>query len=175
MRQLSFFMLLLAMTTYLACTEESTHSELEQIKQQESVIAKKGLNERVVICNRASNSISVIDAATNDVLDTYDMPDDGEPMYAVHIPQAKAVFVGDRANDRVVAFDEDDFSVVGTVPAGDGVFHMWASPNGNQLWVNNDVDNTTTIINPASMKVKGTAVTPADLVDLDGKPHDVFV
>ena len=96
-------------------------------------------------------------------------------MYAVHIPQAKAVFVGDRANNRVVAFDEDDFSVKGTVSAGAGVFHMWAAPNGSQLWVNNDIANTTTVINPASMKVKGTAQTPADLVALGGKPHDVFL
>lgn len=60
------------------------------------------------------------------------------------------------------------------VPAGAGVFHMWAAPNGSQLWVNNDIDNTTTVINPISMKVKGTAETPADLVAAGGKPHDVF-
>ncbi|MEX0965684.1 MAG: YncE family protein [Bacteroidia bacterium] len=136
---------------------------------------KKTMKERVVVANRASGDISVIDATTNTVIGTYAMPDGGEPMYAVHIPQAKAVFVGDRANDRVVAFDEDDYSVKGTVDAGSGVFHMWASPNGSQLWVNNDIDNTTTIINPASMRVKGTTQTPADLVDLGGKPHDVFV
>ncbi len=168
------FFLLLSMIAFFACTEEGSHQEMEQIQEDALALRKNPQNERVVVANRASSNITVLDAATNAVLNTYDMPDDGMPMYAVHIPQAKAVFVGDRANDRVVAFDEDDFSVVGTVPAGDGVFHMWAAPNGSQLWVNNDIDNTTTVINPASMKVKGTAETPADLVALGGKPHDVF-
>lgn len=132
-------------------------------------------DERVVIANRASNSITVIDAKNNTVLNTYPMPNNGEPMYVVHIKPAHAVFVGDRANNLVVAFDDEDFSVKGTVAAGAGVFHMWASPSGNRLWVNNDIDNTTTIINPISMRVVGTAHTPADLVAAGGKPHDVFV
>ncbi len=136
---------------------------------------KKSTKERVVIANRTSGDISVIDAANNAVLGTYAMPDNGEPMYVVHVPQAKAVFVGDRANDRVVAFDEDTYSVIATIPAGAGVFHMWKSANGRQLWVNNDVDNTTTVINAVSMQVKANAATPADLVSMGGKPHDVFV
>lgn len=141
----------------------------------EPELKAKPVQERVVVANRGSASISIIDAASNTLIGTTSMPDNGEPMYVVHVPQAKAVFVGDRANDRVVAFDEDDHSVIGTVPAGEGVFHMWASPNGRQLWVNNDVDNTTTVISTASMQVKGTAQTPADLVAQGGKPHDVFV
>lgn len=132
-------------------------------------------DERVVVANRASNSITVIDAANNTVLNTYPMPNNGEPMYVVHVKAAHAVFVGDRANNQVVAFDDEDFSVKGTVPAGAGVFHMWASPLGNRLWVNNDIDNTTTVINPLTMRVVGTADTPADLVAAGGKPHDVFV
>lgn len=133
------------------------------------------LKERVVTANRASNDISVIDAKANTVLGTYPMPNNGEPMYVVHIPQVNAVFVGDRANNQVVAFDEDNFSVLGTVPAGNGVFHMWAGYNGGQLWVNNDIDNTTTVIHPKTMTVKATVPTPPDLVALGGKPHDVFI
>ncbi len=162
---------LLLLVGLFGCSETDS---LESIAPDSSSFATKTTKERVVTADRASGTITVIDAATNSIIDTYDMPDNGEPMYAVHIPQAKAVYVGDRANNRVVAFDEDDFSVKGVVPAGNGVFHMWASPNGTQLWVNNDVDNTTTVINPISMKVKGTAETPADLVADGGKPHDVF-
>ncbi len=165
-KSLLFLVLILA----ISCSKE-TNTTNPDLKSS----GKKNLKERVVVANRASGDISVVDATTNTVLGSYAMPDNGEPMYVVHIPQAKAVFVGDRANDRVVAFDEDNFSVIGTVPAGAGVFHMWGSSNGRQLWVNNDIDNSTTIINPASMKVKGTAQTPADLVAMGGKPHDVFV
>ena len=80
-----------------------------------------------------------------------------------------------RANDRVVAFDERTFAVEGFAPCGQGVFHMWESPNGRQLWVNNDIDNTTTVINPRNLQVIATVPSPADLVALGAKPHDVIV
>ncbi len=169
------FLAVFALLLLVSCSQEATLEDIaNESNLQVAPQLAQNLNERVVVANRGSSNISVVDAATNTVIGTYAMPDNGMPMYAVHIPQAKRVFVGDRTNNRVVAFNEDDFSVEGTVPCGNGVFHMWASPNGNQLWVNNDIDNTTTIINPVSMQVKGTAVTPANLVSMGGKPHDVF-
>jgi YVTN family beta-propeller protein len=134
---------------------------------------------RVVVANRALGNISVIDAKTHAV-ETIDLPMETgenvpEPMYVVYVAAKNRVFVGDRANDRVVAFDARDFSVEGTVPTGAGVFHMWADPQGQQLWVNNDVDNTTTVIDPKRLKVIATVPTPADLVALGGKPHDVIL
>jgi YVTN family beta-propeller protein len=107
---------------------------------------------KVVVANRNSGSISVIDTATDTVLDTITLPgsNPAEPMYVVYSKFGDRVFVGDRANDQVVVFDADDFSVVGTVPTGSGVFHMWADSRGRQLWVNNDVDNTATTAPGAS-------------------------
>ena len=58
-------------------------------------------------------------------------------------------------------------------PAGRGVFHMWADYRGRQLWVNNDIDKTTTVIDPSTLEVLATVPTPADLVAMGGKPHDV--
>lgn len=159
-------------TLVFSCSQQE---DIPDLQNSPELAEKKVRQERVVVCNRASRDISVIDAANNTVIATYPMPDNGEPMYAVHVRQAKRVFVGDRANDRVVAFDEDDFSVEGYACTGAGVFHMWAARNGSQLWVNNDIDNTTTIINPHNLNVIGTANTPADLVALGGKPHDVVV
>ena len=96
----------------------------------------------IVVANRGSGDISVIDARRGELLMNVPLPqDDGdnfpEPMYVVYTRPGDRVFVGDRANNRVVVFDADDFSVVGTVPTGAGVFHMWADPRGKQLWVNN--------------------------------------
>jgi YVTN family beta-propeller protein len=133
---------------------------------------------KVVVANRGSGTISVIDAATNDLLGTYSLPPGDatpEPMYVVYTPRNHRVFVGDRANDRVVVFDARHFAVKATVAAGDGVFHMWADPQGGQLWVNNDIDNTTSAIDPASLMVLATVPTPADLVALGGHPHDVIL
>ncbi len=129
----------------------------------------------VVVANRASGTISVLDATSGEVLRTVALPNGGEPMYVTASADGGRVFVGDRANDRVVAFDGSDYSVIGSVPAGDGVFHMWQGPHDRQLWVNNDIDNTTTVINPRSLEVIATVPMPADLVDAGYKPHDVIV
>jgi YVTN family beta-propeller protein len=96
-------------------------------------------------------------------------------MYVVYSRPDDRVFVGDRANDRIVVFDGRDLSVIGTVSAGRGVFHMWADPLGKQLWVNNDIDNTTTVIDLRRLTVIATVPTPSDLVANGGKPHDVIV
>lgn len=52
---------------------------------------------------------------------------------------------------------------------------MWGSLPAKQLWVNNDIDNTSTIIDLRTLEVLGEAVTPADLVAAGGKPHDVIL
>ena len=129
----------------------------------------------MVIANRASGNISVIDVKTDQVSGTYDLPDSGEPMYVVYSRKAHRLFVGDRANDRVVVFNPDDFSVEATVSAGAGVFHMWADGRSKQLWFNNDIDKTTTVINPLTLSELAVIPTPADLVAMGGKPHDIIL
>ncbi|MGD8627310.1 MAG: beta-propeller fold lactonase family protein [Anaerolineae bacterium] len=135
---------------------------------------------RVVVANRASGTISVIDALTDELLGTYDLPmmaGDAmpEPMYVVYSAAKDRMFVGDRANDRIVVYDARDLSVEALVPAGQGVYHMWADPQGKQLWVNNDIDNTSTVIDPNTLQVIATVPTPADLIAMGGRPHDMMV
>lgn len=133
---------------------------------------------KIVVANRGSGSISVISAHTGEVVGTYDLPaadSTPEPMYVVYSRVMNRVFVGDRANNRVVVFNADSFDVEAAVDAGSGVFHMWADPSGRQLWVNNDVDATTTVINPRTLAVLATIPTPPDLVAEGGVPHDVIV
>jgi len=132
----------------------------------------------VVIANRGSGTISVISAISDEIVGTYELPageNAPEPMYVVYTPAMNRVFVGDRANDRVVVFDARDFRVEATVEAGAGIFHMWADPQSQQLWVNSDIDKTTTVIDPKNLEVLATVPTPADLVAEGGKPHDVIL
>lgn len=178
MKRTKLFLLAFLSISFWACQPPAQLQETVQlipVEEEVDANGRRSPRERVVIANRTSRDLTIINAKNDKVLGTIPMPDNGEPMYAVHVAGANAVFVGDRANNRVVAFDESTFAVLGTVAAGAGVFHMWASADGSQLWVNNDIDNTTTIIDPINMSVLGTAQTPADLVALGGKPHDVFV
>jgi DNA-binding beta-propeller fold protein YncE len=130
----------------------------------------------VVVANRGSGDVSVIDVATDTAMTVaLPGPNTAEPMYVVNSPAGGRVFVGDRANNRIVVLRTSDFSVEDTVPAGQGVFHMWASPNSDQLWVNNDVDKTITVIDVITLNVVNTIPLPADLVGMGGKPHDVVL
>jgi DNA-binding beta-propeller fold protein YncE len=132
---------------------------------------------KIVVANRASGTISVI-SVKNEAVDTYALPtgpNAPEPMYVFYSPIQRRVFVGDRANDRVVAFDAHSFAVEGMADAGAGVFHMWGSRATGELWVNNDIDNTTSVIDMRTLETVATIPTPADLVAMGGKPHDVIV
>jgi YVTN family beta-propeller protein len=137
-----------------------------------------GGSGNIVVANRLSGSISVINTKTDEVSGTYQLPsgpNTPEPMYVVFVRKEQRVFVGDRANNQVVVFRASDFSVETTIGVGQGVFHMWADPQSKQLWVNNDIDNTTSVIDLNSLQVIATVPTPADLVSIGGKPHDVIL
>jgi DNA-binding beta-propeller fold protein YncE len=141
-------------------------------------VARAGAaRQDIVVTNRGSASISVINAATHGVTH-YPLPAGNvvpEPMYATFNPALRQLHVGDRANNRVVVFDALNYSVVGSIPVGAGVFHQWAEPSRQQLWVNNDVDKSISIINTSTNSVITTISTPTDLNDLGGKPHDVIL
>ncbi|HSM70938.1 MAG TPA: beta-propeller fold lactonase family protein, partial [Anaerolineales bacterium] len=142
------------------------------------VYADDDPKDQVVVANRGSGSISIIDVQTNQLLDTIPLPaaaNTPEPMYVVYSKAGNYVFVGDRANDRVVVFDADDYSVVTDIAAGAGVFHMWADGRDQFLWVNNDSDKTTTVIDPVNLSVITTVAMPADLVAQGYIPHDVIL
>lgn len=131
---------------------------------------------KMVIANRASGMISVIDVASDQVVGTHALPAGDkmpEPMYVVY--SRGRVFVGDRANNRVAVFNPRTFAVEGTVPAGAGIWHMWADPFDRQLWVANDIDKTCTVIDPVTLQVLATVPMPADLAAAGGRPHDIIL
>ena len=140
--------------------------------------AAAGASGKIVVANRASGTISVIDTHSDELLGTYELPageNAPEPMYVVFTRRGNRVFVGDRANNQVVVFRARDFSVEAVIAAGAGVFHMWADARSTQLWVSNDIDNTMTVINPGTLAVEATVDLPPDLVAMGGKPHDVIL
>jgi len=143
-----------------------------------TVPASAGSDGTIVVANRGAGTVSVIDTETDEVMATLELPADenpNEPMYVYHTQIRNRFFVGDRGNNRVVAFDADTLEVDGIAPAGAGVFHMWGSPITEHLWVNNDIDNTTSVISMHSLRLLATIPTPADLVAKGGKPHDVIL
>ncbi len=128
----------------------------------------------VVIANRGSGDLTVIDSATL-TTETVDLPGTAEPMYVNHDRFRDVVVVGDRAASTVWFLDDETYDVVDSVAVGDGVFHQWVDPYRHQLWVVGDTSRTVTVININEASVLATIDIPADLVERGGVPHDVFV
>lgn len=170
--------ILFALLLINGCSRTETPFEENSPVKLEKAGNNQGEPGNIVIANRSSGTISVINTMTDEVNGTYQLPSGPnfpEPMYVVFVRQGQRVFVGDRANDQVVVFRASDFSIETTIQVGQGVFHMWADPQGQQLWVNSDIDNSTSVIDLHSLQVIATVPTPADLVAMGGKPHDVIL
>ncbi len=133
-----------------------------------------GEGSEVVVANRGSGDISIIDNRSLEVR-TVDLPGVAEPMYVSHDRRHGQVLVGDRAASTVVAFDDDSYEVIGSVSVGDGVFHQWLERTKRQLWVVGDTSRTVTVVDTGQLEVIETIDLPADVVEAGGKPHDVFV
>lgn len=134
----------------------------------------------VVVANRNSGTLSVIDATSDQLLFNIMLPQgEGEffpePMYVTYLSETDEVAVGDRANDRLVVFNLIDYSVSALIPLGEGVFHSWADPDEEQLWVTNDVDNTVSVVSLNQKEVIATIPLAEDLVATGGKVHDVLL
>jgi DNA-binding beta-propeller fold protein YncE len=140
--------------------------------------AGRPLGGKIVVADRGSGTVTVISTHTDAVMETLELPpgdNPPEPMYVYYTPIRNRFFVGDRANDRVVAYSARTLEVEATVPTGVGVFHMWGNTVSKQLWVNNDIDNTSTVIDLRTLETIATVPTPEDLVAVGGKPHDVIL
>ena len=138
-------------------------------------------SDRVVVANRGSGTLSVIDSVTDTAttIDIHFAPQMGElrpePMYIFPIRSTNEIAVGDRANNRIVFFDRSNYEVTGKINTGNGVFHMQGSPNDTQLWIDNEIDKTITVIDPVNKTLLTTIAIPADLASEEGKPHDFIL
>ncbi len=139
-----------------------------------SATAEVGSRSEVVVANRGSGSITLIDSRTLETRNV-ELPGMAEPMYVSHDLRHDQVLVGDRANSTVVAFDDDTYEVIGSVPVGGGVFHQWLENSRRQLWVVGDTSRTVTVVDTRNLAVLTTIDMPADIVEAGGMPHDVFV
>ncbi|EKU99201.1 hypothetical protein Lepto7375DRAFT_1219 [Leptolyngbya sp. PCC 7375] len=65
---------------------------------------------QIVVANRTSGNLSILNESTGNVIGTIDLPMDtngtaGEPMYISYLNRTNEVAVADRANNQIVFFD----------------------------------------------------------------------
>lgn len=133
---------------------------------------------QIVVANRGSGNLSILNETTGAVIDTVDLPASagmGDPTYVTYLNRTNEVAVADRANNQVVFFNRTTFAVTGTVATGAGNFHMMADLKETQLWVVNDIDNTLTVIDPKTKAELERVQLPDTLIGPNAKPHDVIL
>ncbi|MEC4724905.1 YncE family protein [Shewanella sp. D64] len=143
---------------------------------QANAVYSEDNSGHIAVANRGAGTVSIIDVQTDIVVNTLALPAAAltpEPMYVVY--KDNRIYVGDRANNRVLVYDSFGFNLLKAIPTGEGVFHMWPAKEAQLLLVNNDIDKTVTVIDTNSLSVIKTLSLPMDLLSQGYKPHDVFV
>ncbi|MFK7921126.1 MAG: hypothetical protein AB8H47_04175, partial [Bacteroidia bacterium] len=88
MKRTKLFLLALLSVGFWACQPPAQLQETVQlipVEEDADANGRRSPRERVVIANRASGDLTIINAKNDKVLGTIPMPDNGEPMYGVHI------------------------------------------------------------------------------------------
>ncbi|MCG5430912.1 Ig-like domain-containing protein [Mycobacterium sp. MYCO198283] len=122
---------------------------------------------RAYVANQASNTVSVVNTATNAVIATINVT--GSPMGVAASADGTRVYVSGGGGVSVINTATN--AVVATVPLSGGQsYGIAASPNGSRVYVSQTGDNTVAVINTATNTVVtnvtvgvtpgGLAVTP---------------
>ena len=152
------------------------------VNVEEEAIADSRNNQNqdyFLVANRGSSTISVFNAKNTNFITEITLPDEGaQPTYLAHSKKNDAIYVGDFANSKVIYYDDDTFDYEGEITIEEGAFHMWINNKVNQLWVNNIVSKTTSVIDLYTNTVIGTIALPtSEIPELteNAVQHDVTI
>ena len=129
------------------------------------------ISEFILVANRDSGSLSVIDVKGNTVVRTVALPAGARPGYVVFSREHRRIYVGDDANARIIVIRADTYEHVLDLPMPADVFHMWIG--GGLLWAVDRTDVSVAAFDLATNTRIAVVPIPADLRALGGVPHDI--
>ncbi len=134
-------------------------------------------SEYFLVANRGSGTVTVFDAKTQTVSKEITLPGSGaQPTYLAYSDEQDRFYVGDFINQQIVIYDDESFAQVGTVAIQEGAFHMMSSDIADQLWVNNIVSKTTSVVDLNTDKVLETISLPTNIgLTENAVQHDVTI
>jgi YVTN family beta-propeller protein len=113
------------------------------------------LAQNAYITNSSSNSVSVIDTATNTVIAT--IPVGNYPFGVAVIPDGSKVYITNVSSNSVSVIDTASNTVIATIPVGDYPYGVTVTPDGSKVYVANHVSaGTVSVIDTASNTVTAT-------------------
>jgi YVTN family beta-propeller protein len=137
------------------------------------------------VSNQASNNVSVIDTATNTVVDTVGVG--GIPWGVAITPDGARAYVANTGSNNVSVINTATNTVSATVPVGNFPIGVAITPDGARAYVANTGSNNVSVINTATNTVSatvpvgsfpvGVAITPdgARAYVANGGPNNVSV
>jgi hypothetical protein len=146
-------------------------------RMKPSILPKK----YVVVPNRSDSTLTILATPSGKILKKITAEDTGfefEPIYASSLAKFKMIAVSDRMNSQLMFFDSRTFKFLGTVPTSTGMFHMWPTPEQNELFAVADIDR---VIDVVKVRRFGNRIFSRHrMIDVGevtdtGKPHDIMV
>ena len=130
-------------------------------------------NRHAVVTLETQDLLAIVDVATLSVVRTYPIGDAAREGHMIFLsPDASQVYVGGRLGEgtvSVVYLDDDRDPVV--IQTGRGAEAITVTPDGHNVWVINQDDNTISIIDPDTLIIRETfeaATQPRRLANLPG-------
>ncbi len=117
----------------------------------------EGIRGSVWVANEGASSISVIDAATDQVVTT--LTGIRSPHNVQLSPNNEIIWAVSGPGSLAVAIDAETYKVKGTAPTGKMPAHIVLTPDGRRAYVTNGGDNSVTAIDVAAMKDIATIPT----------------
>lgn len=168
----------LSLLILYGCTKDevTSFSENENVHLNR-VTTNTNLTDYFAVANRVDGTISVYDAKNTNRIDQIVLGgNNAAPTYITYSQERDLLYVADFNNPRVLVYDVSDFSAAGEWPAGLGAFHMWTNDHVDQLWVNNLMDKTTSVIDLNTGSTLQTINLPGNIgLPGDAVQHDVII
>lgn len=106
----------------------------------------------VWVTNRAANTISVIDVATDTVLESF--PSGGTlPIRAKFAPDGREVWISNGTSNQVAVFHAESRELLATIDVGAVPIGLLMSPDGERVFIANTQDDFVTVIDTATREV----------------------
>lgn len=123
---------------------------------------------RAYVSNQEDNSISVIDTASNLVIQTIQLAVGGSPTGIAITPDDAKVIVVDKNLNNVFVFDIETNTLTHTIEVGNSPQWVAITPDGTKAYVTNSGSNTISVIDIATCSV-------VDTIPVGNNPYEVAI
>ena len=153
-------------TVSVVKTSGNSYSNIANVRVGDSPwgVGVNPITNKIYVANLFSNTVSVIDGATNSVTST--IPVGTNPFAVAVNPNTNKIYV--TLTYSVAVIDGATNNVTNTIPVGSNPEDIAVNPNTNKIYVANYLSNTVSVIDGATNSVVSTVVD-------NGRPYAIGI